>query len=391
MKVTRFLTTICLLALATAHVAADPAAEQLFRDGRGLLKAGKVDEACDKFQQSRDVEVKFGTVLNLAACRERQGKFATAWELFLEAKALATTQKGVRDIAEAARRANKVAGKRAFLTVAIRGEDRVPGLVITRNGTEVASSTWDQALPIDPGTYVIDAKATGYESATITVTVAAKAKVTATVPALLKVAVVEPPPPEPPVLTPSEPKGGGLPLVDVRKDRIVPPPPVPGIQPELRRLAIGVAFGETSDGDLTPGVRAIAQRPLGPGALRGVLTFRYARLTNNRADSGGPSNLYGFGLGADYLYAWKSGFASAAGIGVGLDHDTGHDQGNQFTTKWLGARVSPLVLRLGTPRLELGLHAVLMLYREAKVNESDDPTTAPARLVVTAAIDWFFW
>ncbi len=394
---TRALLSLCLLVLAAAHAGADPAGDQLFRDGKALLKAGKVDEACEKFQQSRDRAAKFGTVLNLADCRQRQGRLATAWELFIEAKALSTTQQGneERAFAEAARRANKIAGKRAFLTVSIPAEARVPGLVVTRNRSEVAASTWDQSLPIDPGSYAIEAKARGYEPATVTVQVAATAKVTATVPALVKLPVE--PPPDPPhetlVVTPSGGPGEtGRVVNHIHVDGPPVPPPVPGIMPGLRQFAIGVAFGETSDGDLTPGIRAIAQRPLGPGALRGVLTFRYARLKNG----GGPSDrsqLFGFSLGAEYLYAWKSGFASAAGIGVGLDHDTGHDEGmgNQFTTKWLGARVTPLLLRLGTPRLELGVHAVVMIYREAKVNAIDDPDVSPARLVVTAAVDWFFW
>ena len=389
---TRALISICFLGLAAAHAVADPAGEQLFRDGRALLKAKKVDEACEKFQQSRDVEAKFGTVLNLAACRELQGKLATAWELFLEAKALATTQKGASDVAFAARRAKLIAGKRAFLTVSIPEEARVPGLVVTRDGTEVAASTWDQPLPIDPGTYALEAKASGYEPATLTVKVAAKANVTATVPSLVKLAVVEPPPELPTVVTPPADPGEPRRVADrIHVDGAPVSPAVHGIVPELRRFAVGVALGETSDGDLTPGIRAIAQRPLGPGALRGVLSFRYARLAN--VAPYGHSQLFGAGLGAEYLYAWKRGYASAAGIGVGLDHDTGHDegQGNQFTTKLLAVRVTPLVLRLETPRLELGLHAVVTLYREAKASAPDDPDVSPARLVVTAAVDWFFW
>jgi tetratricopeptide (TPR) repeat protein len=387
--VTRALITICLLALAGADVAADPAAEQLFRDGRALLKAGKVDEACDKFQQSRDVEAKFGTVLNLADCRERQGKFATAWELFLEAKALAETQKGARDVAEAAQRAKKIAGKRAFLTVAIPAEDHVPGLVILRNGTEVAASTWDQPLAIDPGTYAIEAKANGYESAKITVTVAAKANVTAPVPALVKLAVVEPPP-EPPVLTPSETIGGRLPPVDVvRNDRVEPPPAATGVSPRLRHAAFGLTFGFTHKGDATYGARAIIQTTAGPGAIRGVISAFYTAEARIELDTMDDATRKLVWFGAEYLLAWRSGFASAAGVGYGIEHIAGGydlQEGTKSVTRnYPSLRFSPIILRLSSAPLELGIHAVLDFRKDLQ-------TAGSAKvLVTTLALDWFFW
>jgi hypothetical protein len=379
--VSRALLSICLLVLATAHAVADPAGEQLFRDGRTLLKAGKIDEACEKFQQSRDVEVKFGTVLNLADCREKQGKFATAWELFLEAKGLATTQKGATEIALAERRAKLIAGKRAFLTISIPADHRVPGLVITRNGIEVAASTWDQPLAIDPGNYVIEAKASGYESATVTAPVAAKAKVTATVPALVKIPVVEPPPKDN-VIAIIPPGPVGPEPGEVRKGDVPPVAPA-GVTPPVRRGALGVALGGTSDGDLTPGLRAIAATEAGPGALRGVFNFQYARLPNDPSYSADNSNLFAFGIGVEYLLAWRAGLGSAAGIGVGLDLFTGgfDDEGKDADPSyglWKAVRVSPIIARLRSRPVELGLHAVIIVQ--------DSPI-----LIGTAAVDWFFW
>ena len=386
MSVTRFLLTICLLVLAAAHASADPAGEQLFRDGRALLKAGKVDEACEKFQESRDVEAKFGTVLNLADCRERQGKFATAWELFLEAKALATTQKGERDLAEATRRAKKIEGKRAFLTVTITAEARVPGLVVTRNGSEVASSTWDQALPIDPGSYVIEAKAGGYEPATVTVQVAAQAKATAIVPALVKLAVAEPPPS---VTPPGEPVTGPAAPVEIdRKDRIVPPAHT-GVSPRLRHAAFGLSFGFTHAGDATLGARAIIQTSVGPGAVRGVVSAFYtheARLELDTMDDATRTLVW---FGAEYLLAWRSGLASAAGVGYGIEHIAGGydlQEGTKAVTRgYPSLRVSPIILRLSSAPLELGLHGVLDFRKDLQSGES------AMVLIGTLALDWFFW
>ncbi len=182
--------TLCLIALAAAPVAADASAhaetEQLFRDGRALINLGKIDPACEKFEQSRALEQRSGIVLALADCRERQRRFATAWELFVEAKALAVREKREPSIALAERRAKEIAGNRAFLTVAIPESHRVPGLVVTRNGKDVPETSWDQELPIDSGVYDFEARATGYNPLVLHVEVMPQGKVTITVPALTK-------------------------------------------------------------------------------------------------------------------------------------------------------------------------------------------------------------
>ena len=46
------------------------------------------------------------------------------------------------------------------LTVAV--ERTVPGLEVTRSGEELPSSSWDTAVPVDPGTYTIEARAPGH-------------------------------------------------------------------------------------------------------------------------------------------------------------------------------------------------------------------------------------
>src|SRR5258708_16936901 len=79
-----------LLAPATAVGQSDAAiAEQLFRDGRTLLEAGKTDEACEKFAASQRLAAAIGTQLNLAVCRERQGRTATAWSIYVDVEAAA--------------------------------------------------------------------------------------------------------------------------------------------------------------------------------------------------------------------------------------------------------------------------------------------------------------
>jgi hypothetical protein len=68
----------------------------LFRQGRDLLAAGKVAEACSAFEESQKLEPAVTTLFNLAGCREKLGQFATAWGLFLD------TARQTRSAADAA-------------------------------------------------------------------------------------------------------------------------------------------------------------------------------------------------------------------------------------------------------------------------------------------------
>lgn len=74
-----------------AFVAPDRAA-RLFDEGRELKAAGKIDQACERFARSWQVERAAGTELNLADCKEREGKLLEAWELFDEAARISEQQ-----------------------------------------------------------------------------------------------------------------------------------------------------------------------------------------------------------------------------------------------------------------------------------------------------------
>ena len=88
----RALTVTAVLVAAAPSVRAQEGkalAEALFRDGRELMADGKVHEACSKFAMSQRIEPKLGTLLNLASCNEADGKIASAWAQFTEARAIA--------------------------------------------------------------------------------------------------------------------------------------------------------------------------------------------------------------------------------------------------------------------------------------------------------------
>src|SRR5262245_26486835 len=85
--------------------AQSPDAEMLFREGRALLKAGKLAAGCDKIEASERIESSIGALLNLGDCRAKLDMTATAWAAFRKAEAMARRAGDARRQAEAARRA----------------------------------------------------------------------------------------------------------------------------------------------------------------------------------------------------------------------------------------------------------------------------------------------
>jgi len=79
-----------ILAVPSSAQADDEAkARQLFKEGRALLKEGKLDEACAKLAKSMNTYASVGPLLNLALCHEMQGRTATAFDEYSLAARLA--------------------------------------------------------------------------------------------------------------------------------------------------------------------------------------------------------------------------------------------------------------------------------------------------------------
>src|SRR4051812_36107243 len=151
-------------------------AEVLFRQGRDLLAAGKVAEACSAFEESQKLEPAVTTLLNLAGCREKLGQLATAWGLFLDAarqtrSASDAASKQFHTVAQA--RAQKLEPRVSRLTISVPHKSQVDGLEITRDRDRIDAGLWNRALPIDGGSYTITARAPGANTWSTQVTVAA--------------------------------------------------------------------------------------------------------------------------------------------------------------------------------------------------------------------------
>lgn len=139
-------------------------AEVLFREGRDLMAAGKTAEACAAFEESQKLEPTVSTLMNLAGCREKNGQFATAWGLFLDAErqtraAADPSSRKLHEVAEA--RAKKLEGRISKLTINVPQKSVVDGLEVMRDQQRIESVMWNRALPIDGGTYTVTAHALG--------------------------------------------------------------------------------------------------------------------------------------------------------------------------------------------------------------------------------------
>src|SRR5262249_16439832 len=75
------------LVVATANAASaqsTSAADEAFRQGRELLKAGKWAEACEQFDKSQSLDPQLGTVVNIGQCSEHINRLATAAAAYRE-------------------------------------------------------------------------------------------------------------------------------------------------------------------------------------------------------------------------------------------------------------------------------------------------------------------
>jgi len=134
-------------------------AEALFNEGKSLMEAGRVAAACPKFEESMRLDPGVGALLNLAACREKEGKIATAWGHYRDAEAQLKRESDVRRAAFANERATALEPRLPMLIVTV--ESPPEGLVVARDGIKLSAASLGSRLPIDPGDHKLVAEAPG--------------------------------------------------------------------------------------------------------------------------------------------------------------------------------------------------------------------------------------
>ena len=166
------------LTSGTRRARAEPSSDDkalatlLFQQGRALLSAGNVAEACQKLEESQRLDPGGGTILNLALCHEQEGRFARSWSEFKEAMVIARRD-GRRDReAEAANHIAALEPRLSRLTIVVPAEAQVEGLLIERDGHALGPGAWSTAIPIDGGEHSVRASALGRDPFTTTIVIA---------------------------------------------------------------------------------------------------------------------------------------------------------------------------------------------------------------------------
>jgi hypothetical protein len=180
---------LSILAFSSTAAAQSAEAEMLFRDGRKLVKAGKIEEGCEKIEASEKIESSTGTLLNLGDCREKLGEYATAWAAFRKAEATAKRAGDGKRRNEASKRAMQLEPKLSYLAIVV--PSKIDGLVIKRDNEVIDPVLWNSPIPVDPDEIKIVAEAPGYKPwrTQITFNNAKPRRQTVTVPALERLPV----------------------------------------------------------------------------------------------------------------------------------------------------------------------------------------------------------
>jgi len=216
---------ITLLAMAAQAADLAPSeAAKLFDEGRAAFKTGDVTRACPAFARSYELEPVLGTLLNWAACLEKQERFATAWLRFNDAIdwAQRTHESEREQFAREHAKALRPSVSWLVLSSAQELEAKVDGRVVRVSSTAVS-------VPVDPGTHLVEASQVGFEPRSLQVTVEkAGQSLTVAIPPLERAAQSAVPPPEPStrevrggvhLQTQTEPSGarlaGGITLIAV--------------------------------------------------------------------------------------------------------------------------------------------------------------------------------
>lgn len=175
------------------------------------MQAGRYAEACTKFADSQRLDPGVGTILNLAACYEKNGQTASAWSAY-RAAAAAARDKGQSAREKAARESvSRLEPGLLKVIVTVTPQPDADALTVTLDGTAIPPGLRGIPTPVDHGTHRLEASGPGKKPWSIAFTVNG-----ATTPVLVPVldvapVQVQPEGTKPPVTAPpsgAEPRDG---------------------------------------------------------------------------------------------------------------------------------------------------------------------------------------
>jgi hypothetical protein len=175
--------TLCFIAPPAGAQSDADKAFKLSREAEDLMSAGKLSEACEKYAQSLQLDMRGSTALDYAVCREKQGKLGQAYRAYGLAAELSQAEKRGDRVRTAKSARTKLYFKLPKLTVKVPSK-RPAGFVVTVNGEVLPSDEFGKGWEADPGNVVIIADAPGHKKWETTVKLRQRQTKTITVPAL---------------------------------------------------------------------------------------------------------------------------------------------------------------------------------------------------------------
>jgi serine/threonine-protein kinase len=148
--------------VAAQGVSAAARADDWTAKARDLARTGRFEEACIDFSKSLAAEERLDTLLDLADCYEHTGRLATAGAKFDEAVTWARRLADLRRTAYARARVEALRGKYASVVVTVR--EIVAGYTVRIDDTVVSESSYNTAIPVDPGAHKLEVSAPGFRT-----------------------------------------------------------------------------------------------------------------------------------------------------------------------------------------------------------------------------------
>jgi hypothetical protein len=288
-----------LPAFAQSSPEEKPLATSLFLEGRSLMAAGKIPEACRKLEESLRLDPGAGTLLNVALCHEKEGKTASAWAEFTESASLARTQSRPDRLSFAQEHLTALQPTLSKLIIMVPPTVDDPELTVKQDGRVVRRAAWGTPIPVDPGPHTLEWVSPKKKPSSVQVTIG-KANDLQTV-NLTPLEDAPPPPPPPPQLHLS---GSSLSSYD------------PGSKP---RQIVGVAVGGLGLGAIGVatyfGLDAFAKKKQADNACRGGCSQDGVNI-NDKAGNSADLSTAGFAIGVTAVVAGTWLFVS------GLSHGT---------------------------------------------------------------------
>lgn len=234
---------------ASAQTTDAALAESLFQEGKRLMDAGKLEEACPKLAESHKLDPAGGTVLAAAMCFEKAGRVASAWAAFTDALAIANRDKRADRAKFATEQLGALELRLPRVTVDVPLAVRaLPNLNLAIDGRALPSAAWDGRTPVDPGAHVLTARADGYDVAETRFSVAQGELKKVTAPTPPRAAAVPSAPPvagsASAIVAPAAPPPPETPAPRSTHPTLVPGLVVGGVG--LVALAVGAGFGASA-------------------------------------------------------------------------------------------------------------------------------------------------